>query len=90
MLSRIHEQGHVGAAGLQAESSTLRRQLAAAINDKAELQASYHPDANPSPNRTLTRTLTRTRIRTRIRTLTPPLPLALALALALTRCPTTR
>ena len=40
MLSRIHEQGHVGAAGLQAESSTLRRQLAAAINDKAELQAS--------------------------------------------------
>ena len=51
MLSRIHEQGHVGAAGLQAESSLLRRQLAAAINDKAELQASYHPDAYPDPNR---------------------------------------
>ena len=39
MLSRIHVQGHVGAAGLQAESGQLRSKLAAANDDKRELQA---------------------------------------------------
>ena len=45
MLSRIHVQGHVGAAGLQAESGQLRSKLAAANDDKRELQASLEREA---------------------------------------------
>jgi hypothetical protein len=49
MLSRIHVQGHVGAAGLQAESGQLRSKLAAANDDKRELQASLEREARDYP-----------------------------------------